>query len=192
MFTPPYYNHSNIKFPDEEISSVMSDYKTKVPFVKDNYTSFFPYGPNPELIWQKNYSAIIADIMSNIGLQTTTRYSYHLWGQLYLKGNNHFPHHHFHPVPNSSDNSAISFVHFIKPVDETLFRFLNLKGDEVIPENQKEGDIIIFPSWLWHTAFPNESNEERFIVAGNINITYTEERIDIYKEAYPKYFKNMT
>ena len=142
MFTPPYWNHSNIKFPDKEIDLVRSEYKSKVPFVVDNYTSFYEEGPKPEVIWLNNYSAIIADIMSNIGLETTTRYSYHLWGQLYLKGNNHLPHHHFHPVPNSSDNSSISFVHFIKPTDETTFRFLNLKGDEVIPPKQKEGDII--------------------------------------------------
>ena len=175
MFTPPYWNHSNIKFSNEEINYMISEYKSKVPFVEENYTSFVPEHPNPEVIWLKKYSAIISDIMSNMGLETTTRYSYNLWGQLYLQGHKHKPHHHFNTDKNSS-NSVISFVHFIKPADKPLFQFLNLKGDQVTPKNQKKGDIILFPSWLLHTVLPNKSNEERFIIAGNINITY----IDYY------------
>tara|TARA_S200000501_G_scaffold13168_1_gene11652 strand:+ start:540 stop:1115 length:576 start_codon:yes stop_codon:yes gene_type:complete len=184
IFTPPYWTHSNIKFSDEEIEFVLSEYKSKVPFENDNYTSFPPHHPKPELIWKEKYHKIISDIMSNLGLQTTTKYNYHLWGQLYLNGNSHFAHHHFHPIPNSCHNAAISFVHFIKPADETLFRFVNLKGDEIIPKEQKEGDLILFPSWLWHAAFPNKSNKQRFIVAGNINITYTE-------DTCPEYFSNI-
>ena len=188
MFTPPYWNHNNIKFSDEEINSVISEYKSKVPLVRGNYSSFHSNHPRPESIWQEKYHAILADIMTNIGLKDTTQYSYHLWGQLYLHENRHLPHHHY-TVPNRGNEPIISFVHFIKAVDETTFRFLNLKGDEVIPKNQKEGDIIVFPSWLWHTAFPNDSNEERFIVAGNITITYTEERTDILAKDYPQYYE---
>lgn len=169
MFKPPFWNHQNTRFPKKEIEQVISEYKNNIPLKSGNYSSFYPNHPHPESIWSKNYLNIIKDIMLNIGLETVTKYSYCLWGQLYVKGCNHLPHHHFR---NDDDRYDISFVHFIQTVDEPLFQFLNLKEDKYIPINQKDGDIIVFPSWLWHSVMTNKSNKERFVVAGNIRINY--------------------
>ena len=36
---------------------------------------------------------------------------------------------------------------------------------------QDQGDLIIFPSYVWHEVLPNETNAKRFVVAGNLWIT---------------------
>ena len=55
--------------------------------------------------------------------------------------------------------------------EEKLFRFTDTDGNVFVPKEQNNGDIICFPSWLWHEVLPNETNEERLVTAGNIKIT---------------------
>ena len=164
MFNPPHWNHQNIKFPKKEIDIVISKLK-KIP-IKDNqfknHSSFFPNSIKPEAIWSNNYNKILEDALSNVGIYQHVRYDYSYWAQLYLDGGSHGIHNH-------TPNFEISFAHFIKAPNESLFRFTNTIGDYYVPK-QKEGDIIFFPSWVWHEVIANESNTERLVVAGNIHI----------------------
>lgn len=43
---------------------------------------------------------------------------------------------------------------------------------EIVPN---DGDIILFPAWLQHGTYANESNEERISVAFNVDFVTTEE-----------------
>ena len=34
------------------------------------------------------------------------------------------------------------------------------------------GDIICFPSWVWHEVVPNETTKRRIVISGNITFTH--------------------
>ena len=51
-------------------------------------------------------------------------------------------------------------------------QFIDNAGNTLIPDEQLSGDIIAFPSWLWHEVLPNESNQERIVISGNISVTH--------------------
>tara|TARA_B100000123_G_C25556884_1_gene352142 strand:+ start:99 stop:620 length:522 start_codon:yes stop_codon:yes gene_type:complete len=173
MFTPPHWNYKNIKFPREEIDIVISKLK-EIPVQSsesNNHSSWFPNSTRPESIWNKNYSKILEDVLSNMGIYQHATYNYTFWAQLYLDDCSHCIHHHFH------QNVDLSFVHFIKAPDKPLFRFTNTVGDFYYPE-QKTGDIICFPPWVWHEVIPNDTDTERLVVAGNIRITHMSETLN--------------
>ena len=164
MFIPPHWHHKNIKFPKKEIDIVSSKLKQiPIPLKNNCFTTFYQDTLRPESIWYENYSEILEDILSSIGIHQNGKYDYYYWSQLYVDGSSHGVHNH---VPNSD----ISFVHFIQVPEEPLFRFTNTVGDYYIP-HQFEGDILCFPSWVWHEVIANKSNTERLIVSGNITIT---------------------
>ena len=175
MFTPPHWSHKNIKFPNEEIDYIISQFKKHQPY-GENYTSY-SNKYCPESIWNKSYDSILANLLEDVGLYQTSVYSYTYWAQLYVRKSLHTVHHHF------DLSNDLSFVHFIKVTDKPLFRFVNLKGDYYLPK-QDEGDLICFPSWLWHEVIPNESDQERLVVAGNIEIEHMDTPTDM--EAYLK------
>ena len=166
MFKPPYWNHKNIKFPQEEMDIVISQLK-KLPSKKyKNFTSLHYVDSYPEKIWEEEYKLILADLLTEIGIHEMSRYTYVFWSQYYTKNSSHYIHNHYNNLIND-----ISFVHFLKVTDIPLFRFTNLEGEYFTPPKQNEGDFICFPSWVWHEVIPNESDQERLIVAGNIQIT---------------------
>ena len=60
-----------------------------------------------------------------------------------------------------------------KPTKENNFVFLDNDGKEHGLPEQNEGDLIFFPSYIWHSAKPLKSGR-RFVVAGNIEIKFIE------------------
>jgi len=178
MFAPPYWNHKNIKFPKEEIDNTISCLKEH-QIVGDNYSSYFYKENYPERIWNKSYDLIMADLLKSVGIYQTSKYSYKYWAQFYMRKNLHSVHNHF----NTSQKNDLSFVHFLKVTETPLFRFVNLEGEYFLPK-QDEGDLICFPSWVWHEVIPNESDQERLVVAGNIVINEMFQADDI--KAYLK------
>lgn len=166
-FVPPHWNPNNVKFPDKDIDEMIGLFKEIVPKQNHNYSSFWNKC-NPEVKWLPRYKEIIKDVLDHIGVHRYSEYTFNYWGQLYLNDDLHGVHHHFHEAVD--DKVDLSFVHFVR-VDKPLFRFVNRKGDYYIPK-QEEGDLLWFPSWVWHEVIPNKSDKERFIVAGNISIKY--------------------
>ena len=75
------------------------------------------------------------------------------------------PHHH------AGANGIISWVHFLDVAKKKCFRFTDTMGNILIPNEQSNGDIICFPSWVWHEALPHNEDYDRLIIAGNISIT---------------------
>ena len=82
----------------------------------------------------------------------------------------HNPHH--HAMLNPDWDSAISWVHFLDVPEQKCFRFTDTKGNTLIPDEQNNGDIICFPSWVWHEVLPNNSGMRRLVTSGNIKITH--------------------
>ena len=167
-YNPPYWFHKNIQFPDEEINQVSENLKKiskellvrKYPMLSSYY---FKMHQRPDKIWQKKYSDIVKDITKEVGLYSLCRYEFEYWSQYYLRNTGHPAHCHFDP-------SHLSFVHILKS-PEKLFTFTDTVGNTFVPPEQNNGDLFVFPSWVFHEVKPNESGEERFVVAGNITIT---------------------
>jgi len=162
-FTPPYWNHKRTIFPRAEIDRVISDIKSN-PIEYNNISSYPANRLRPEARWLDRYSKIIGEFMSDMGLFKRNSYTFSYWAQLYLNNHDHKIHNHL------GDGATISFVHFIRPSPEPLFRFSNFNGEYHVPQKQTAGEILCYPAWLWHEVLPNESNIERFIVAGNVAI----------------------
>ena len=181
-FKPPYWYHDNIKFSDDDIDSLKKDF-IKISKVlnqddpiKDQLTSYFINDTiRPEKKFNNYYAKIVEDIMKNVGLYRMVRYEYSYWSQLYFKNSKHNPHQHSRKIDDElrkSEEVIISWVHFLDVPEQKCFRFVDNDGNILVPDEQLNGDIIVFPSWVWHEVLPNESNQERIVISGNIAVTY--------------------
>jgi hypothetical protein len=93
------------------------------------------------------------------------------WYQIYNNNHHHAPHNH-----GLGSLSIVVFVDYCPDSHSpTTFiaPFTSLKDGNVleyIPSGITEGSMIIFPSALMHYAPTNQTDEERMIMAANINI----------------------
>ena len=86
---------------------------------------------------------------------------YDIWGAIYKRGEFTKAHDHWpHPW---------SFVYYVKSNGATPIIF----PDCSYSLNPKAGDIVLFPGIIRHGVPIHESDEERIIVSGNINIKYS-------------------
>ena len=173
MYRPLYWYYGNVKFPDTEVEQVinellkLSDY-LGLHMEEDATSSYYlDVTERPDKIWQPRYHEIVENLTKSIGIHSTSKYIWDYWTQLYFPSNHHPPHTHWHGP------STISFVHFLKPTKENNFVFLDNDGKEHGLPEQSEGDLIFFPSYIWHSAKPLKSGR-RFVVAGNIEIKFIE------------------
>ena len=174
-FKPPYWYQGNIKFSNDEIKFLKSeiDLLGETKFAKNNMlisTFFIEQHQRPEKKYVEVYKEIVEDITKSVGIFHKVTYDVSFWTQLYDKGMTHNPHH--HALINPDWESAISWVHFLDVPEQKCFRFTDTMGNTLIPEEQKNGDIICFPSWVWHEVLPNYSNMRRLVTSGNIKITH--------------------
>ena len=105
-----------------------------------------------------------------MGVYDKVKYDCTYWTQLYEKGMKHRPHHHAHEDKKMS--SDISWVHFLDVPKQKCFRFTDTKGSILVPNEQNNGDIICFPSWVWHEVIPNQTSVRRIVISGNITFTH--------------------
>ena len=177
-FKPPYWYHDNIKFSDNDIEELKNylihdEYKNQNKDIEEHnhQTTFFHnLDQRPEKKYLNLYKKIVADITKNVGIYHKVIYDVSFWTQLYEKGMSHNPHHHAMLSPDW--DSAISWVHFLDVPEQKCFRFTDTKGNTLIPDEQNNGDIICFPSWVWHEVLPNNSSMRRLVTSGNIKITH--------------------
>ena len=116
------------------------------------------------------YKKIVEDITKSVGIFYKTTYDVSFWTQLYDEEMTHNPHH--HALIHSDWESVISWVHFLDVPEQKCFRFTDTKGNTLVPDEQNNGDIICFPSWVWHEVLPNETNKRRVVISGNIKVTH--------------------
>ena len=175
MYKPPYWFFKNIKFPDNEIEQVIEGIKncSEELIVRDEgllSSFYFKMHQRPDKIWRDRYHTIMEDITKSMGMFSSTKYIFEYWSQLYYKNVGHPPHHHVDP--EQLFLGKISWVHFIRTSKEKSFMFVDGNGQVFTPKEQNEGDIIYFPSYLWHQVFPNKSNSQRFVCAGNLSFIH--------------------
>ena len=172
MFKPPHWFYKNTKFPKKEVDQVITDLKKKIDSVqtlnplKSSY--FLNMMERPDRIWSPRYSKVMEEVVRSMGVYTTCRYNYEYWSQYYHKNIGHQCHH--HARGDLYAFGQISWVHFIRTTKEDSFVFVDRTGNTFTPK-QNDGDIIIFPSYVWHEVLPNTTNDERFVVAGNLWLT---------------------
>ena len=175
MFKPVYWYHGNVKFPEAEVKQVITELrKIGREFIVrgEAITSYhFALHQRPDKIWSHRYNDVCEAITKQVGLHSCSQYEFQYWAQLYTTNNTHPPHHHYnsnYEQDRLGIQSDISFVHFIQP-EEQAFKFIDNEGNDHTCPHQEPGDIICFPSWVWHWVEPVKS-DERFCVAGNIEI----------------------
>ena len=174
-FKPPYWYHDNIKFSKDDLNLLKSeiDALREQKFAKRNQhisTFLLEKYERPENKYLDLYKKIVEDITKTVGIYYKVTYDVSYWTQLYDNGMSHNPHH--HAMINSDWESTISWVHFLDVPEQKCFRFTDTKGNTLVPDEQNNGDIICFPSWVWHEVIPNESNVRRLVTSGNIKVTH--------------------
>ena len=111
------------------------------------------------------YTPKLVEILKKIKLYGTGIFSYSsIWGQLskkgvpcYIKEHNHYKH----------PKQMLSWVHFVKVPDQKCFYFCK-NGEKSYPVHQKSGDLMVFPSYLYHGVDERKNLDERFVIVGNI------------------------
>ena len=174
-FKPPYWYHDNIKFSDDDLEILKSeiDVLREKKFAKNKMhisTFFLEKYERPENKYLEFYKKIVEDITKNVGIYYKVTYDVSFWTQLYDKGMSHNPHH--HAMINPDWESTISWVHFLDVPEQKCFRFTDTRGNTLVPDEQSNGDIICFPSWVWHEVISNESNMRRLVTSGNIKVNH--------------------
>ena len=172
VFKPPYWFHKNIKFAEKDIAYLKSELSQLSPYEGQNKTSFiFRQEERPEMLFAQRYSEIVEDITKTCGIFHLSTFGWSFWSQLYGKGHYHQPHNHA-SVGSEDFDADISFVHFLDIPEQKCFRFTDMLGNVFYPEEQSSGDIICFPSWVWHEALPMETDQQRLVVSGNLKFTH--------------------
>lgn len=170
MFKPPHWFYENTQFPAEEVDNVISQIKKVAPKANAGEPMLSSYflesNQRPDLIWIPRYENIIKGMVKDLGVHSTCQYRYGFWSQYYEKDSSHHCHHH----AEVGNFGSCSWVHFLRTTGEKEFTFSDNEGNFYTPK-QDEGDIIIFPSYIWHQVMPNKTNIERFVVAGNFWLT---------------------
>ena len=167
MYKPLYWYQGNYKFPDTEVDQVINELirlgdelLKREEAISSYYLKAYS---RPDKIWQPRYQKIVEDITKSIGIESTSTYEWEYWAQLYFPKNRHRAHHHCNYTP------TLSFVHFVKPTEDNLFTFLDNDGNDYTLPEQSKGDLVFFPSYIWHRVKPIKL-DKRFVISGNIEI----------------------
>ena len=84
-----------------------------------------------------------------------------IWFQEYHKDGEHSWHVH------DSNYTGVYYLNHDSSVQNT--NYYDQYNDEIKSFNVKEGDVVIFPSFLLHKALPNTSSKKRLIVSFNLD-----------------------
>ena len=145
-----YLKSSSIEYPDT--SREDSSYYTSYNSLKISNRKLDSY-----------YDGIVSDVCKDLTLYNRGIFSNYYWIQVYPQNGGSIGIHHHH-----KENGVFSWVHFIKPSSKKCFYFINHEGQRIYPEEQNEGDFIVFPCWVAHAADPNQDKDDRIIIAGNV------------------------
>lgn len=158
-------NH-NVNYERQLIGPILANDKKHYQEQLDNHNTYTSTKSPVDAFLAKFYKRVLSQIMSDLGLEHRTQYTWEYWTQVYQgnENSNHGLHDHF------AHSTILSWVHFIKPAAEDCFCFVDSKGNETYPPTQRQNDLIVFPSWVAHRVTPFKSDKTRAVVAGNISI----------------------
>ena len=85
-----------------------------------------------------------------------------IWFQIYGKGDSHNEHNH--------PSCHFTNVFYVKLPNINLKTKITCLSKKVIETNISEGDIISFPSYYFHSSPKNTNDEDKIIIAFNLDI----------------------
>ena len=159
----------NIPYPEDLKKLLMEDNFSEKYFDSDrNISTTF----NKEIEYKnlgnsarEYYSTLMDSLVNVLGIYNHVQYSWHYWYQIYTReSSGHESHLHF------SGPEILSWVHFISVSDNQAFYFETGEGKRGVAE--KDGDLIVFPSWCIHGVNKIDSDSKRIVSAGNISLDY--------------------
>ena len=159
----PWYIHGNWKLESTQLTDLENNI-LKVGKYNDNLCTTYSVDCEKLGFLNNFYRDRVDEIAKDQTFYYNSSYSYEFWVQIYNQNATHGTHTHF----GLGKNNIISFVHFLKTTDTKCLQFTNTEEIE-IPQ-QKEGDFIVFPSYVSHQVVNHTSNYNRIVVAGNIKI----------------------
>ena len=154
---------TKLHLPEEQVDEVISSIKLQCAEYGGQYSTYNT-NPRPESIFIDTYMEVLANAAKAMGLYHRSSYRNIMWAQLYINGGQHAIHDH------SGGYLGFSWVHFVKPTSSKCFHFVDSMSNKTYPD-QDAGDFIVFPQWAQHAVDPNNTMDERFVIAGNILIT---------------------
>ena len=141
-----------------KIIKLVGDTQNRKTNVKADMTDWFMQRQHPIF---NSLADIVIDIAKEASPNEVELELYDMWGAVYNRGDFSKNHDHWpHPW---------SFVYYVKSNGATPIIF----PDCSYSLNPKTGDIVLFPGIIRHGVPIHESDEERIIVSGNINIKYS-------------------
>ena len=68
-------------------------------------------------------------------------------------------------------------ISFFDPVEAKTYRYpkkekSTIYSNQVVTLKPEEGDLLVFPSYLYHSVQPNLSDEDRVVISFNIDLGY--------------------
>ncbi|AIX17271.1 hypothetical protein Syn7803C76_48 [Synechococcus phage ACG-2014b] len=160
--------YGNFKLDDDTVLPLVDKLKSitstrdKLNKLRSSY--YLTNAQRPERILDSFYEEIIKGATIDLGVHHRSQYKIPYWMQVYTTDmkSHHGYHDHF------DADTQLSWVHFVRPTKEKRFCFVDSNGNKTFPNQQNEGDFILFPSWAPHEVEVNTSDDERIIIAGNI------------------------
>jgi len=160
--------HTNCKLNDDVISNLVSTYKKDkyLPEVDNFYTNYY-HKDTEDFILKDYYKNNLKVVLQHLGLENRCEYKIDQWVQVYDNKTEGFGYHdHF------TGTEFLSWIHFIKVPKQKCFHFIDSLGNKQYPDNQSDGDFLVFPSWALHAADKVEEEFDRVVVSGNISIKH--------------------
>ena len=162
----PWYTHGNWKLDPTQLQTLEKDIlKVGVHSKEQVITTYGTKDKDLDCLdfLYTFYNERVDEIAKDQFFYHNSKIHFVFWIQVYKK----LTHHPIHDHYGCGDDTVLSFVHFLKPV-ETCFEFTDTR-QSLVPQ-QQEGDLIVFPSYVSHRVKQHNSNENRIVVAGNIRI----------------------
>ena len=162
----PYYKHGNWKLDAERLDSIEQRVKVDENYKPNErlYTTF--YNGFEDNALQSFYGNLGNQIAKEQAFFSNSFYSCIYWFQVYNKDAIHPRHTDF----EVGENCILSFVHFLRVPSTPCFRFTDGRN-HLVPPEQKEGDVIVYPSHVCHEVISHQEDDfNRIVAAGNINL----------------------
>lgn len=158
--------HINFKLGNDTISKLVDTYKQEkyLSDIDKFYTNYYQKN-DEDFILKDFYVNKLKLALKHIGLEGRCEYDMDHWIHIYNNTTEGFGcHDHF------TGTEFVSWVHFVKVPQQKCFHFIDSFANKQYPNNQNEGDFLVFPSWALHSADKVEDAGDRVIVSGNISI----------------------
>lgn len=145
-----------------DVGPFLKEYKTDKYLNQGFYTTYY-HKDQEKLPLDEFYEGVLTYGLALTSIQNAIDYGLEYWMQIYDNHTEGFaPHNHY------TGNELVSWVHFLQTPKQKCFYFIDSFGQKTYPNQQRSGDLILFPSWAYHGVDAVEEPGDRVVVAGNV------------------------